>query len=450
MSVFSSPGAAYRAVPAAGCGAESRGLVRAGRAAGAAFLLAVLGGLSLAAGAAQANTFPGTNGVLGYSSQIGTNSSGSKYEIVSKSTSGSGGTEYRCTVNEKTDVQPKFSEDGKMIAWLQDGNVWTMSLSEGPSGVWQCPYEMPPPGNARAGITPDTPTQVTFDSLDSWLGGWTQWEYPAGTADSSHVDRKAWLFFSRRTGSPLNFEVFKVQVDKDGAPVANTLENVTNYAVNPGPPAGTVGITDSQPTVCTKGTTRKLAWTSNRAGSTVPSGSTATPKTDVWEQALDANYDLTGSPTNRAENTVNEEGAAAYKPTVSDDCATIAFQTDRDTGLLGLGSRNLEIYRTDGVGVKRLSYNDATLPASAGLTDVTGYDVTPQWSPDATRICFHSGRAREPAQWMLTAGLLVLGQWEVYTLDAVNGEGTSGSGTVRETRREFNDERCGWQETPTP
>ncbi len=453
MRLFSSASMQCHAVQTAGFGGDRRGVARACRAAVAAFLLAVVGGLTLAAGPAQATTFPGDNGVLGYSSEIATEptNTGSAYEIVSKSTRGgyTTGDEYRCTVNEFTDVMPKFSKDGKIIAWLQDQNVKTMKLSEGPTGVWQCPYKMDGDPRPPADIDPDTPgteNLVTDDNLDSWLGGWSRWEYPAGTADDTHADRKAWLFFSRRvpaeTGppaKPANFEVFKAQVDKDGVLVTGTEENVTNYPADPLTP--TVAVTDSQPALCPDGS--KLLWTSNRINSL--------GGTDIWEQSLDASYDLTGSAANRGENTAKEESAAAYKPA---DCTRIAFQSDRHTGTgTPTPPRNLEIYRTDATSpttVKRLTHNGPTLPTNAGLTDVTGYDVTPQWSPDANWICFHSGRATDEPQWMLTAGLLVLGQWEVYTVDAVNGEppNTGGSAAERETWREFNDERCGWQEAP--
>ncbi len=458
MRLFGSSSMRCHAVQAAGFGADRPGVVRGGRAAGAALALAVLGGLVLASGSAQANTFPGTNGVIFYSAEVGTQSSGSYYEIVSKSTSGGymSGTEYRCTVNDNTDVMPKVSKDGKMIAWLQDQNVTTMSLaSDG-----QCPYNMN--GTPRAGITPDTPETVTTDNLDSWMGGWSRWEESDGTESSStSTTRKAWLFFSRRVPAvtttptrPANFEVYKVQVDTNGEAVSGSLENVTNYHTDPAPASQTVGITDSQPDLCSEGSTsstRKLVWTSNRTG--------GSGKTDIWEQALDVNYDPTGTATILGANvsTAAEEGAATYKP---GDCSRIAFQTDRDTATFPpLASRNLEIYRTVSsisstpITVKRLTYNDPTLDSSAGLTDVTGYDVTPQWSPDAAEICFHSGRADDPPEWQLTAGLAVLGQWEVYTLDAVNGEydatdNPGGTASKRETRREFNDERCGWQEAP--
>jgi len=427
----------------AAAGSGCRRLVRAGLAAAAASLLAVVG-IGFAAGAAQASTFPGTNGVIAYSAEVATEptNSGSAFEIVSK-TSGAA-TEYRCTVNQLTDVQPKFSQDGKIVAWLQNGNVVTtkLSVSTAAPTTWDCPYNLD--GSPRPGATVSATNPVTSNALDSWLGGFSRWEYPAGTADDTHALRKAWLFFSRRVAAvgttPANFEVFKAQVDKDGVVVAGTLANVTNHAVDPLPASQTTGITDSQPTLCTEGATRKLAWTSTRTG--------GSGLADIWEQTLDASYNPTGAAVPRSENTAKEESAAAYKPTASDNCATIAFQTDRTTALTPGSPRNLDIFRTDGGGVKRLTWNDPTLAANGGLLDLTGYDVTPQWSPDASRICFHSGRAKTPPEWQLTAGLAVLGQWEVYTVDAVDGEGPGGSAAQRETTREYNDERCGWQEAP--
>nr|MDQ3612488.1 hypothetical protein [Actinomycetota bacterium] len=44
----------------------------------------------------------------------------------------------------------------------------------------------------------------------------------------------------------------------------------------------------------------------------------------------------------------------------------------------------------------------------------------------------------------------IIGQWEVYHVDAVNGEGPGGSPPVRLTNRAGNDERCNWQPLAIP
>jgi hypothetical protein len=60
------------------------------------------------------------------------------------------------------------------------------------------------------------------------------------------------------------------------------------------------------------------------------------------------------------------------------------------------------------------------------------------------RIVFQSGRAQE---FRDTGQGGIVAQWEVYTIDAVHGEGVGGD-LRRLTHRAGNDERCDWQPLP--
>ncbi len=100
----------------------------------------------------------------------------------------------------------------------------------------------------------------------------------------------------------------------------------------------------------------------------------------------------------------------------------------------------------NGSDVTRLTFSD--ISGGGSTSDLTAYDVNPAWSPEGDRIVFHSGRAPEFRNTG-APGTAIIGQWEAYTVDAVNGE----NGDAALTRLTFhpgNDERCDWQALARP
>lgn len=434
--------------------------LRAGLAAGASLLAVV--GLGFAAGAAQATTFPGTNGRIAASGALNLESTNSRLELFTMNwtydadqpfnATTNNHDECQLTDNEDSDFNPRYSHDGTKIVFVRNGDLWTMQLDsngKAPDPPGTCSQAgpsatVPPypaanqPGNQVQLTDTDDPVtgDVVGDGKISFVGGWCK--------NSSNEE---WIVYQQNDGAGQSFNIYKQKMNglnKDGSPV-----QLTNNAAN-----------DSQPSV--RPDCSAVAFHSNRAG-TVAAYNTAA-NSDVWTMDFSG-----GSLTNRTDCSQVQESAPSWSPgTAANRGGTggtpayyrLLFQSPRDT--LSGEAANFEIYRMDDVdssivdgcgdNTTRLSHSPASggVAATGGaFVDVTGYDVNPSYSPDGTRVCFHSGRANDAdhPEWRLTSSPSVIGQWELYHLDAGNGEAT-GTATVRLTKRMFNDERCGWQRVP--
>ncbi len=241
---------------------------------------------------------------------------------------------------------------------------------------------------------------LTTQGSNTFMGDWSP--------DGSKL-----VFQSNRDG---NFEVYVMNAD--GSNPVNLTNNATAGLNN-----------DSQPSWSPDGT--KIAFHSNRDGNS-----------NIHVMNADGSnvVNLTGS-------SLAEESA----PRWSADGTKIAFQSDRAAFPRPGVARNLEIYRmnADGSNVKQLTYNDYDAAEGPATLNLTGFDLNPAWSPDGTRIVFHSGRAAEH-RGTGAPGSGIIGQWEAYTIDAVDGEGPGGTAPLRLTNRAGNDERCDWQAVAAP
>ena len=244
-------------------------------------------------------------------------------------------------------------------------------------------------------------TQLTSGAGTSTPGSWSP-------------DGRQIVFQTSRDG---NFEIYKMNAD------GSNQVNLTNNAT----PGANI---DQFPAWSPDGS--KIAFRSNRTGNQ-----------DIYVMNPDGS-----GVTNLTGDSPAEESYAAWSP----DGRQIAFHSDRDAfGIGRLLNRNLEIYRmnADGSNVTRLTFNDFSAGGGGVIggtppADLTGYDVWPAWSPAGDRIVFQSGRAQE---FRDTGQGGIVAQWEVFTIDAVHGEGVGGD-LRRLTHRAGNDERCDWQPVP--
>ena len=354
------------------------------RAATGLIALALLTALTASPPAGAA--FPGKNGRIGCSGHLASGpyptvqtppGFGPSLEVFLMDADGSG--TQRLTNNSVTDFSPKFSPDGKRIAFQrEDLHLWTMNV--------------------------DGTNQTQLTSLGtSTPGSWSP--------DGSQI-----VFQTNRDG---NFEVYKMNAD------GSNQVNLTNNAT----PGANI---DQFPSWSPDG--KKIAFRSNRTGA----------QQDIYMMNPDGS-----GVTNLTAPSLAEESYPQWSP----DGRQIVFHSDRDA--FGIGrtlNRNLEVYRmsADGSGVTRLTFNDYTGGGGGVIggtpgADLTGYDMFPAWSPAGDRIVFQSGRAQE---FRDTGQGGIVAQWEVYTVDAVKGEGIGGD-LRRLTNRAGNDERCDWQPIPT-
>ena len=355
----------------------------AGLRAGALSALTLAGVIALGGlGSPAQASYPGINGKIICSGALATEITDpvlpgqSRLELFSVNPDGTG--ETRLMNNTATDFSPRYSADGAKVAWIRDGQIWTMN-ADGGNEVGPLTEALTPGG---------APAQ-------SFVGDWSP--------DGSQI-----VFQSSRDG---NFEVYKMNAD--GSDEVNLTDNAVAGRNN-----------DSQPAWSPDGT--KIAFTSNRDGN--------------------SNIHVMNADGTNVVNLTAASPAEESAPRWSPDGTMIAFQSDRSVFPRPGVARNLEIFRmnADGSNVTQLTFNDYDASAGPGTLNLTGFDLNPAWSPDGTRIVFHSGRAAE-FRGTGAPGSGIIGQWEVYHVNSVTGEGPGGDAPVRVTTRPGNDERCDWQ-----
>ncbi len=362
--------------------------------AGTALSVAVTIGLAASSPAHAA--FPGQNGRIACSGSLAepVSASGSTLELFDINPDCTD--ERRLMNNETSDFNPRYSADGKKIVFVKDNQVWTANADG---------TDERGPLTGPSAVAP----AVASGGASTFVGGWSP--------DGSKI-----TFLSTRDG---NFEVYTMNADGS---------NPTNLSNNPPPMGGPASRgSDSQPAWSPDGT--RIAFQSGRGGN--PGIYTMNPD---------------GSGVTAVTTGASEESAPSWSP----DGKQLVFHSDQDAPTrTNATGRNLEIYRTnsDGTGqATRLTFSDFSGggPAAAPDLDLTGFDLFPAWSPEGDRIVFHSGRAQENRD---TGSAGIIAQWDVYTIDAVKGEGIGGD-LRRLTNRAGNDERCDWQAlapaTPVP
>jgi TolB protein len=363
-----------------------------------AVALGVAGAVAVGVGGTPAQaSYPGVNGKITCSGGLALTDQDtitrdqSRLEIFTIDPDGTN--ETRLTDDTASDYSPRFSADGTKIAWVRE------EPNNSPVQV----FTMNADGSNRAG-------PLTTEGSNNWVGDWSP--------DGSQI-----VFQSSRDG---NAEIYKM--DADGSNQVNLTNNAgPGAAAGPGPSAkGHFGArnNDSQPSWSPDGT--QIAFQSNRDGNA-----------DIHVMNADGT-----NVTNITPSAPGSESGPRWSP----DGQRIAFNSNRDQ--VEGEPPNHEIYtmKADGSDWNRLTFSayDADDP-SVGF-DVTGYDLYPAWSPDGTRIVFHSGRNEK---FRTTGQSGIKGQWDVYHVDAVNGEGPGGD-IVQVTDRPYNDERCDWQPLAIP
>ncbi len=167
---------------------------------------------------------------------------------------------------------------------------------------------------------------------------------------------------------------------------------------------------DTQPAWSPDGT--KIAYRSSREGNS--GGDIFTMDPDVGE-------------TKDLQNVTNSPGVGDFAPHFSPDSRQIAFQAR-------LADGSLAIYRMNADGTGPATFlTTVTLEAGRRFSN---NESNPAWSPDGTRIVFHSDRDRDPSS--TDPGLR--DNVEVYTMNA-----SDGSDVRRLTNSPGFDGRCDWE-----
>ncbi len=154
----------------------------------------------------------------------------------------------------------------------------------------------------------------------------------------------------------------------------------------------------------------RIACEANRGEFGIPSPNpTAISRAEI----ISINPDGTGETL--LTNNRTRDGDAAFSP----DGTKIAFEARRVEGQ----PDNSEIYVAnndgdlEGPDVRRLTFNNGELTGGT-RNQVAATDRNPSWSPDGTRIVFHSGRETTFSDGAPTPAR----DFEIYSMDAVTGE----------------------------
>ncbi len=220
-------------------------------------------------------------------------------------------------------------------------------------------------------------------------------------------------FTATVTNDPSNSGVtWSIKGCSGGASACGRLSNVTSttatYTAPTTVPPGTLGVTATSVSENTKSVTATVAITAIVAAGQIAFISYRDGARDIYVMNAD------GSGVTRLTNSQ----AFKYSLVWSPDGAKIASSSDRDA--------NDEIYvmNADGTGLVNLSNNpDADGTGLVNLSNNPATDFADGWSPDGTKIAFHSNRD---------------GNWEIYVMNV------DGSNLLNLTSNPANDYGAVW------
>ncbi|HBB87134.1 MAG TPA: hypothetical protein DC047_05925 [Blastocatellia bacterium] len=267
-------------------------------------------------------------------------------QIYSMNTDGSG--LARLTINSSNDDHPRWSPNGTKILFQSDRDS-TPPEPDNPGPAKQDIYVMNPDGSGQ--------TRLTTNSADDCNAEWSP--------DGSKI-----VFQSLRNGS--YFQVYSMNADGSGQ------MNLSNSTA-----------ADTQPSWSANGA--KIAFASERDHAGVP-----------------AIYVMNSNGSNQTKLTFTGEPFKDEQPIWSRDALKIAFvstrdsvietwqETDDDGNVIQKSALhiNKEVYLMNADGSNQVR-----------LTNTLENDDSPSWSPDNTKIIFHSDRERDtsdPTQQLWT------------------------------------------------